>query len=76
MKKIFPSLGTVCVKLVGGLVYASRDPNICFRTFLLIFCALFNKCFPIETKVIKTKSFRSVFVMFWLRSHIPIEVVL
>ena len=38
------------------LVYASNNPNVCFRTFLLIFCACFNKCFPIETKVIRTKS--------------------
>ena len=37
------------------LVYASNDPNVCFRMFLLIFCACFNKCFPIETKVIKEK---------------------
>ena len=45
-----------------NLVYTSHDPNVCFRMFLLIFCACFNKCFPIETKLLKTKSLTKPYI--------------
>ena len=44
------------------LIYASENPNVCFATFLLIFCACFNLCFPLEHKVVKSKSLAKPYI--------------